>query len=175
MKWVLLFFFSGTILFFATLYFKLGAYKEVIIKRPETMSFHLLYKLHKGPYHKINDVITEVEKWAALNDVKCPRTFGEYLDDPKVGDENRLTSNAGCIVEGEVKNPPEGFMYRESETKLYLYAHFSGSPSVSPFVVYPKLEDWLVENRRSQDGPVIEVYTVTGPEDVETEYFFPIK
>lgn len=139
----------------------------------------LLYKAHTGAYHKINDVIKEVEAWALEQNLPCKRTFGEYLDDPRTAEEARLRSNGGCILDGIQSVTmagilPGGFEMRTLESRPYVKAEFEGAPSISPFKVYPKAMSYLEENRLELKGAVFEIYSIQGDKKAHTEYLFPI-
>ncbi len=168
----------GTILVFAIgLALRLGIHKPVRVLEQEEGPFMQIYKHHVGPYYKIVPVIQEVEKWAKDNQVKCELTFGEYQDDPKTVDEDRLQSLGGCIVEAAAATPqlPQDFLYRELPRRRYVEAQFDGAPSIGPYKVYPKALSYLEEKGKKLAGPVMEVYRVTSRFNVETKYLFPIE
>lgn len=175
MKWVFFFVVSAIVVFVTTLYFNLGGHKEVLLEENfQSPGMHVIYKMHSGPYHKILGTIETVENWATANNIPCRKTFGEYLDDPHSADESRLRSNGGCVVSQPAANLPEGFEQRFIEPAKYLKATFEGAPSIGPFKVYPKAEQWAKENRLTFAGPIIEIYTILGPKTVVTEYLFPL-
>lgn len=173
-KWVLLFLFSGFIVLGTTLYYNLGAYKEVQLTPMTHPEFHIVYKEHFGAYHKISPVIIEVETWATQNNISCSKTFGEYLDDPHTTEQDRMRSHGGCIVDGPIADLPEKFKYRLVKSHKILKAEFTGAPSIGPFVVYPEVDEWMLENSASIKGPVFEIYNIQGDKSALTEYIFPI-
>ena len=136
-----------------TIFFRLGGHLPVAIDKIENYpQVALLYKSHTGAYHKINDVIKEVEAWALEQNLPCKRTFGEYLDDPRTAEEARLRSHGGCVLDGIESVTmagvlPGGFEMRTLESQSYVRAEFEGAPSISPFKVYPKAMEYLEENR----------------------------
>ena len=79
----------------AVLVYRTGAYKEVVISSGDQGPFVLIYKIHKGPYHKIVDVISEVEDFFFKKDLACPIAFGLYLHDPNLVEQDRLISHGG--------------------------------------------------------------------------------
>lgn len=155
------------------LYSYLGAYKPVTLALEKRGPYFFLYKQHLGPYHKIVGKIEEVEKWALDHNMRCPKTFGEYLDNPEAVDEDRLRSHGGCIMGASVETVPPDFQYQVRPEKLYAVAKFDGSPAIGPFKVYPKLRHFLEEQRLKSSSPAIEIYTVNGS-SVSTEYLFAI-
>lgn len=155
------------------LYSYLGAYKPVEVGLEKRGPYYFLFKQHLGPYHKIVSKIEEVEKWAAEHNMRCPQTFGEYLDNPETVDEDRLRSHGGCIMGASVETVPPDFQYQIRPEKLYAVAKFTGSPAIGPFKVYPKLRKFLEEQRLKSSSPAIEIYTVNGS-NVTTEYLFAI-
>jgi len=102
--------------------------------------------------------------------------FGRYLDDPKVVEHDRLRSHGGCLVQGGALNPsislPEGLKSESLLTKEYVLATFNGSPSIAPFVVYPKVTKWFDKYGYKMSGPVIETYKTLPDETVLTTYLF---
>lgn len=160
----------------AYLYFYLGFTQPVEITVEERGPLVLVYRLHLGAYHQIAPAIIEVEKWARDNGVACPKTFGEFLDDPASVDQDRLRSHAGCVVEKEVAvTLPEGFNQEVRPKRHYVVGRFSGSPSIGPIKVYPKVKDYLQTQRlKSASLAVIETYLIRG-ENVTTEFLFPIE
>lgn len=166
----------GTIAVFAGgLALRLGVLKDVQITESEEGPYRQVYANHVGPYHKIVPVLEKVEKWAKDNAETCELSFGEYLDDPKQVDEDRLQSLGGCIVQKEWSsaNLPEGLFYREVPQKPYVVARFGGAPSISPYKVYPKAFEYMAAQSLSISGPVMEVYRVVIDNTVETKYLFP--
>jgi AraC family transcriptional regulator len=163
--------------FAATIYYRLGAYKPVVIEIKTYPALHLLYKEHLGPYHKINDVIVKVEAWSTTHNLHCPVTFGEYFDDPRSVEERRLRSNGGCILTDAPQTPiekSEEIFYRLQPEQKYLVATFEGAPSIGPMKVYPKVEDFLREHRMQKSGPVIEIYHIKNATEATTEYLFAV-
>lgn len=181
MKKLVFFFFSSLIVFAVTIYFRLGGHKPVEIQIGESPEFFLIYKEHIGPYHKINDTIVSVETWAGLNRVPCKRTFGEYLDDPRLVDERRLRSNGGCIIDGADSQflsslkLSDGVLSKVQPSRRAVIAKFSGAPSISPFKVYPKVEDFLQEKNLQSTGAVFEIYSFDSERSAATEYVFTLK
>lgn len=172
-RYAIFFVFSSLVVFSITVFFRLGGHKSVAIDRAEVGAYQVLGKKHTGAYHKIGPVIEEVEKWAKANDVPCPRTYGEYIDDPRTKDEDRLQSIGGCIISGELPTValPEGFALETKPAAPRVVAVFEGAPSIGPFKVYPAVEEYMEENNLKAAGPVIEIYEFNG-DDARTEYQF---
>lgn len=165
-------FFLVTAIFF---YFRLGFYKEVRLEKMNSaIDMHLIYKEHRGPYHRINNIIKEVEEWAEIENIDCPKTFGEYFDDPSRIDPDRLKSHGGCVVNQKPESLPVHIKYKYHEPKVYLKAYFEGSPAIGPMKVYPAIQDWLFKNEIQQNGAILETYTVYG-DNMKTEYLVPLK
>jgi AraC family transcriptional regulator len=155
------------------LYIHLGIAKPVSLKVEKRGPFSLLFKPHMGPYYLINGVIKEVESWALSHNIACSKTFGEYIDNPATVDEDRLRSRGGCVLTTPIETPPQELEYQNRGERLYVVAEFSGSPAVSPYKVYPKVQEYLIEQRLKSSGPVVEIYTVNGNQ-MTTEYLFAI-
>ena len=153
---------------------RLGAFQGVELSEKEDGPFRLAYLPHVGAYYKIVPVIQKVEEWAKAHGEPCARSFGEYVDDPRSVDEDRLRSNGGCVLDREPAALPDGFKFKTLDRRLYLTARFRGAPSIGPYKVYPRAASWMQERGYSQDGPTIEMYRVISQKDVETVYYFPL-
>lgn len=175
LKWAAISFASFFIITAVFFYFRLGFYKDVKLEKQQSpIELHLIYKEHRGPYHKINNAIKEVEEWAKLENIKCTITFGEYFDNPSRIDPERLKSHAGCVVkEKPTEDLPAHIHYKHIESKIYLKAEFEGSPAIGPMKVYPAIQDWLYKNNEQENGAIIETYTIYGDE-MKTEYLVPL-
>ena len=156
------------------LYSYLGVSRRVTVTLEPRGPLHLIFKPHLGPYHQILPTIQDVESWAHDHNLNCETTFGEYLDDPQVVDEDRLRSRGGCVVKGRpaVMPPPE-YEYQVRTERTYAVGHFDGSPAIGPYKVYPKVQKFLGEHRLKSSSPIVELYRVTG-ENVTTEYLFAV-
>jgi AraC family transcriptional regulator len=137
-----------------------GLFRDVKIEALEVPAKKLLFKTHIGAYHKIVPVIEEVEKWAKAQGLDCRLSFGEYIDNPDVTEEDRLRSHGGCIVSEIPKDLPEGFESKEIPAQKVVQAIFDGAPSVGPIKVYPKVQEFADEQRLKLQGSVIEIYEI---------------
>lgn len=158
---------------------KLGAFEDVAIARDEAGPFVMVGKDHLGPYHKISDVIIEVETWAKSIGELCTVSFGEYLDNPETTDEDRLRSRGGCVLSAadglNGKSLPAGYTITNYDKRAAVVATFGGSPSIGPWKVYPKAKEYIESERLTIDGAVLELYEVLGPTTGRTRYVFPVK
>ncbi|MEQ1663807.1 MAG: GyrI-like domain-containing protein [Bdellovibrionales bacterium] len=170
-----LFFFiiSSALVFLITIYFRLGGNKPVEITYEEYPAVQFIYKTHLGPYHKINEDIEEVEHWAAQNNIPCTQTLGEYLVDPRTTEERYLKSYAGCLVHFKPQNMGL-YEYKNYEKKKWVIAKFDGAPSISPFIVYPKVEKFISEHSLKMNGSTIEIYSILEEHKAHTVYLFNV-
>lgn len=161
-----------------SLAYSLGAFREVSIDLGESGPHRLVYKPHLGPYHKIVPVIEDVEAWARENSEPCRLSFGEFIDDVEKVPEDRLRSHAGCVVEKNWSGSlpaDSGLEYREVPARLYVRAEFDGAASIGPLKVYPKAMEFIAENNRELEGPVIELYEILEEgKRMKTTYLFPV-
>jgi AraC family transcriptional regulator len=168
---------SAVVFFAAALSYKLGVFKTVDVQDPEPQTFYLLFKEHIGPYHKIVTVIQQVEEVALGLNLPCSHTFGQYLDDPREVEEDRLKSRGGCLLTQPLQGVqlPQALHFEILKGE-FVSALFNGSPAISPYKVYPKLFHWLEINRREMGGPILEVYGRQGTSgETETQYYFPLR
>jgi AraC family transcriptional regulator len=165
--------FIAVIGLFIYLYFYLGAYKDVTITVEQRGPLYLAYEEHVGPYHEIGPPIHDVEVWAAAQNLACPLTFGEFLDDPESIDQDRLRSHVGCLLSTPAAPGSGDIHFEERPKKSYVLARFTGSPAIGPFKVYPKIKQYVNEHRLKITTSAIEIYRVEG-QKVTTEYLFAI-
>lgn len=164
----------------AFIFYRTGFFNDVNISAGNQGPFVLVYKVHKGPYHKIAPIIDDVESFFKENKLPCPLAFGRYLHDPNLVEHDRLVSHGGCAFSSMSEKLSEilkshDFKYETLEKKEYVVATFDGSPSVGPMKVYPRVQEWLNKYGYKQDGPVIEIYQTTGEDSVLTRYLFSYK
>lgn len=157
----------------------LGAFRSVKVGIENRGSMTLIYKEHFGPYHKIVPVINEVEAHFKELNLNCKVSFGEYLDNPRQVDENRLRSIGGCLLQNsdgdKINKLPNELFKKEIPERRYVIAIFEGSPGIGPMKVYPKVEEFMKENNLTPSGPVIETYEIHSEKAMTTTYYFPIR
>lgn len=160
---------------------RLGSFKSVEVQRDSTSkTFHLLSRDHMGPYHKIADVILDVETWARANGEACRLTFGEYKDNPDTTDEDRLRSRGGCLLPSTeaAKNlegkTPEGMSISSTVIGDSLVAVFDGSPAIAPSKVYPEVFERMEQLELTPAGSIFEIYEVLSPTEGRTKYIFSV-
>jgi effector-binding domain-containing protein len=168
-KWLFAAAVSLVIALFVYLYFYLGVYKSVQVSEGQRGAIYLLAKAHRGPYHQILPVIQSVEDWAREHNLPCPKTFGQYVDDPQVMDQDRLRSFGGCVMNAKVDGIPADFEWIVLEPATYVIAEFDGAPSIGPYKAYPAVKKYASDHRLKLTGPSYEFYEVNG-ENVHTEY-----
>lgn len=157
--------------------FYLGAFKTVTFAEKQFPPLNVVYKEYQGPYHKIVPTLEEVAALVRTRGESCERSFGEFLDNPKEVDEDRLRSRVGCLVEQPLDELPAGYKSAKIDYPSYLVAVFTGSPAIGPFKVYPKAEALLAQRPGISAGPPIEIYRILNAEnnEMETNYLFPLK
>ncbi|MBY0553993.1 GyrI-like domain-containing protein [bacterium] len=176
----------GLILFFLYLFQYTGAFKSVTIDQDERGPYTIIYKTHVGAYHKIVSTIQEIEKWSRENGLKCRLSFGEFFDDPRVVEEGRLNSRVGCLIDPLVPDEkivleklksqlPQDYKIDEIQKTKAVVALFTGAPGIGPLKVYPKAEDFIVENKLTRKGSVIEIYEGNDNKSMQTTYIWPIQ
>jgi hypothetical protein len=171
----------GLIAFFLYLAQYTGAFKAVHVGIDERGPYTLIYKNHVGAYHKIVEKIQQVELWAKENELDCKLTLVEFFDNPSTTEEGRLKSRAGCLIDQKNEArlqklilPSDIFKSEYIKTKAVV-ALFNGSPGIGPLKVYPKVENFINENKLKRKNFVIEIYEVLDPQTMNTTYLFPIE
>jgi len=160
--------------------YRVGYFNPVNISSGNQGPFFFVYKVHRGPYHKIAPVIDSVEDFFKENQLPCPLAFGRYLHDPNTVPHDRLESHGGCAFPSPSPALQELIKKGEFETdevpkKEYVVAHFEGSPSIGPLKVYPYVKEWMDKYGYKLESPVIEIYQTTGEDSVHTRYLFNYK
>lgn len=176
-KWLLITIVTSFTALGIYLYFYLGANQTVETRVEPYPALQLVYRSHVGPYHKIGELLIEIENAARKQGLACDKTFGRFLDDPNTTDEDRLRSEVGCVVNtepsaNELDSLTAKFMQIPSQK--YVYGKFKGSPAIGPFVVYPKLKELANTSRLQLDSWAIEIYKVERDQGVTTEYLLPV-
>ena len=175
MKRLVFFILSSLVVFVITLYFRLGGHKSVTIEIQTLPQMHLVFAKHQGPYHEINQAISQVEKWAQQLNIPCRKTFGEYFDDPRQVDERHLQSIGGCVLTMPAPEiSDKNIEYKNISEKKWLTAVFEGAPSIGPLKVYPKVEEYLSKNKLIKNGSVIEIYEIFSDKEARTQYLFHV-
>lgn len=156
------------------LMWRLGVTKSVTVHSENLAEQKIIFLDHIGAYHKMNDTIIKVESDLARRGFTCQKTFGHYVDSPEHQDEDRLRSEGGCLV------PSHSIDLKGTDLKAgvipagqYIRAVFEGSPAISPFKVYPKVNEFADENRLRKADDFYEIYEIRG-EQVTTIYLFRV-
>ncbi len=182
MRYIIIAISSLVLIFMGRLIYHVGYFKPVEITEKQAGPYYLLYKDHVGPYHKITPLIEEIETWAKQQNIPCLQTFGRFNDDPDLVEEERLRSNAGCLLSdgdgllvlGKNISFPEGYKLEKLEAGNYLTAKFEGAPSIGPIKVYPLARDHANGIGRLIGNPIIEIYTIKADNEMTTQYLFPL-
>lgn len=168
--------FSIILLFLAYFAYHLGVFRPVTMDMGEFGPFQLVYKKHLGAYHKIVPTIESVEQWVKTQGELCTQSFGEFIDDPKQVEQERLRSHAGCIVSKPITAPlPPDFEQRVLPRQFFIRAHFDGSPAIGPYKVYLKAQGLMKEKALVPSGPVFEIYEILPEQKMKTDYYFSVK
>ena len=174
MRYAIIGIFFGVLVISVSTYIFLGAYKSVQLTDSSLPALKVISQSHIGPYHQINIVISKVESWAKNNNLKCNKTFGEYLDNPEFKKEEELRANAGCIIEENEILPaqiPNDMQIKEYSSMPAVKAIFTGSPALGPIKVYPQAKDILTAQNKALKR-VIEIYQIHNQKDFETQFYF---
>lgn len=156
------------------LIWRLGVTKPVTVQIANLPEQKIIFLNHIGAYHKMNDTIVKVENELARRGFSCERTFGHYIDSPEQQDEDRLRSEGGCVVPShDIELKDTDLTAGAIPAGQYIRATFEGSPSISPFKVYPKVNEFAHGNRLRRADDFYEIYEIRG-EKVATVYLFRV-
>lgn len=152
----------------------LGLFRPVQFTEESRASYFVIFKEHTGSYNQVSEVISNVEREIKSKKLDCAKTFGQYLDDPNLTDEDRLRSWGGCISDHPYPDGIPDFRTAEFPAQKYFVAHFDGSPAVGPWKVYGNAKREMDQRRLTPRGETIEIYTLGGS-SISTEYLFPLR
>lgn len=158
----------------------IGTFNQALIEGPQERGpFNVVYLEHRGPYHKIMGVVSQVQKYLDQKGIEGKEAFGEYFDDPSLVKPEDLRSNGGFILdelveEGAEIELEEPYKFKTIERKLYLVLTFRGSPALGAMKAYTKADKWIEESDYVfANEPTLEIYRMEG-EKMITEYLSPI-
>lgn len=158
----------------------LGFFKSVQLDEGTKGPYHLLFVENMGPYHKVTAKMDQVAKWAKDQGHKCRLTFGEYLDNPKKMEAERLRSHVGCVLDQPIAvsgklDSGETLQFSTRPQGNYMTALFEGSPAIGPFKVYSKAFSYIEDQGLQALGAPIEIYQVHADQkSMTTTYLFPV-
>jgi effector-binding domain-containing protein len=148
-----------------------GGFRKIKIAVAEQGGETVVYESITGDYRQSGAVMDKVYS-SLLNkyEIETYKGFGQYYDNPKLVDKNKLRSEAGCIIEpkdvqklAQIDIP---FRVKTIPVKKYMITEFPYkgklSVMVGIFKVYPALEKFTMQNNHSIDGSIIEIYDVPG-------------
>ncbi|MEZ4873488.1 MAG: GyrI-like domain-containing protein [Bdellovibrionales bacterium] len=155
----------------------LGVFKDPVLLGEKTYQMDVVYKKIVGPYYKVGEAFPEVENSARSFGLACKKTFGLYLDDPEVVDEDRLRAHIGCLIsESEVPKKGDGGLILDTlGPGKALVITFDGSPASGPFKVYPLAKDWFLKNSKPMFKSILEVYVTKEDGSFLTGFIFQFK
>lgn len=152
----------------------LGFFQPVAVAEAVRGPYYVLFQNHMGAYYKISETISSVEAAAKAAGLDCRRTFGEYFDDPRVVEEDRLRARGGCLSDQPYAQAPKGLILDTIAQQQVLAANFAGSPAIGPYKVYTEVERYRNRHRLPGGAHAIEIYMIVG-DSIATEYLFPLK
>ena len=181
LKYVIGFTAAALLGFLSVVAIYLGVLAPVEVQVQPLERKHLVFQYHVGPYHKIGLALEEVQLWVKAHDSQmgeCQESFGEFLLNPKEVDAEHLRSHVGCVVEQPVTSLPPNWEYKMVEFERGLAVHFTGSPSIGPWKVYPKMEAFMKERGWVTHTAPFEFYTITSNVAFNTKmttlYYWPL-
>src|SRR5574341_83229 len=135
----------------------MGVCQKIDVKTAEVGPLTVVYLEQKGPYHRIRGAIKKVERMLNERNVHAVEAFGEFFDDPRTVKSEDLRANGGIVITAPAA-VPEPFKTKVIGRREYASVSFRGSPAVGPFMVYPKLAQWMKDKGKVLDGPALELY-----------------
>jgi hypothetical protein len=160
--------------------YNLGAFKDVKMEKATAGPFLLYGVRHEGAYHEISKKIFQIEIWAQKTGIPCKQTFGLYVEDPYLVENERLISYGGCVAKGEdfeliksKQNLMPGLKLIQINQNQFITGFFEGSPWIGPYKVYSRAQRWADEENSTSIFPALEIYQ-TDKIHIQTTYFFQV-
>jgi hypothetical protein len=160
-----------------------GLFADVQFRRRQTGPYVLVYETRTGDYKAAGAVMGQVRTTLAEKfNLRCPRAFGLYYDNPETVETANLRSIAGCIMDsdGENKSISElkgmgisfGIAELSQTESITTDFPFKGTLSIVFGVmrVYPKLKAYIRDNHIAPK-PIMELYD---PANEKITYMVPL-
>lgn len=143
-----------------------GGFSKVNFQVKEEGGDYLVYRKITGPYKQTADMIYKLHYELKNENIETYKSFGIYYDNPKVVAQNKLRSEAGCIL--ETADTAKTYWLRAKfnikvyPVKKYITAEFPFKGRMSIMIglikVYPAMNKFIKDNGYSEAGPIMELY-----------------
>lgn len=143
-----------------------GGFYKVNFQVKDEGGEYLVYKDITGPYNQTGEMINKLLYDLKTENIETYKSFGIYYDNPKVVTQNKLRSEAGCIL--ETADTAKTFWLRAKfnikifPVKKYITAEFPYKGKMSIMIgmikVYPAMNKFVKDNGYSEAGPIMELY-----------------
>ena len=161
--------------------YNLGAFKDVKLEKGMAGPFLLYGVRHEGAYYEISKKIYEIETWAKSTGLPCEETFGLYLEDPYIVENERLLSYGGCLTRPENYEQIQSKQNSISNLEMihinqnqFTLGSFEGSPWIGPYKVYAKAKKFAEDDTNLSLFPALEIYR-TDQITIQTTYLFGVR
>ncbi|MGZ4056798.1 MAG: GyrI-like domain-containing protein [Bacteroidia bacterium] len=144
----------------------LNAFSHVNVEDKTEGGYKLVGLDFTGPYSKVGKFMMDAEKKLSDNNIKSPKGFGIYYDDPKITPEEKCRSFVGDILlEKDFNQIPKlkslGFKIDSIPESPSVVAYFPiKSPlsyMIGPMKVYPEITKYMTE-KNYKSNLSLEVY-----------------
>ena len=146
-----------------------GGFEKIVIRKDTLGGETIVYKAVTGDYKQTMAVSDEVYIYL-VNELKIEATqgIGVFYDDPKKVSKKNLRSEIGCVI-----TPKYLTLLNKSECKYQIKTlpvescittefPYKGLLSIliGSIKIYPAIEKYIKENKRTNDSPLIEIYDI---------------
>lgn len=147
-----------------------GGFSPVNISTSVQGGETVIYKDVTGDYSQTRVISDEIYR-TLLNDYKIETTrgFGVFYDNPQQVEKSKLRSKVGCILDSETDSAGLSKISAQFRTMILPEGNYITtelpmrgmlSVIIGIFKVYPKINNYLIENNIQDDSPITEIYDI---------------
>jgi len=146
-----------------------GGFSPIRFEKVPAGGETVVYQEGRGDYRKSGELMDSIyERLIEAASIKTYRGFGIFYDNPKSIPTDRLSYDAGCILdespEGAVEKLGTDFQVKTIEPREAVVTEFPFRGKLSVILgimrVYPALNRYITENKFPDSGPIMEIYDV---------------
>ena len=146
----------------------LGTFASVKLNLEDRGPYDLVVQSQLDSYHKITNVIENVETMLDEKKIKHTTAIVIFYDDPTRIPLQHINIRAGYIVPDSVEvNPP--LIFKTIDKRKVAVASIKANPVIATFKTYPAIQEWMQQNGYVEvsSEPTIELYYSNGLVEVE--------
>lgn len=146
----------------------LGAFADVEIQVTERGPYNIVCLENIGNYRGIAEKIDSVAIYLADRNITFGQAVAIYFDDPAETAVEDLKSYGGFIVLDSVA-VDDRYISLTYPRRPVVVARVEAHPMIAPFKTYPRIKEWLEDEKQTSDPeiPAMEIYDENNFVEVE--------